>query len=515
MSKDLVTIHIDGQAVTANSDSSIVEAARAAGIFIPTLCYNERCKPESSCMVCMVKIHGRNGYAPACATKVSHEMKIDNNTDEILHLRRKALELLLSEHLGDCLGPCMVSCPAKMDIPEMLRAVSSGDMVKAAEIVLADIPIPAILGEVCPAPCEGICRHRSMGKAIPICKIKGEVGRYILDNGLVAAPSKEIDKKIGIVGCGPAGLTAGYYLRQYGYQVTLFDKNPLLGGGLLEIENDRLPLDIIATEIKAILSSGCKHRQVVIGKEISMQELVKEFDAVLLATGELEAGEAEKWGLCDKGKLIDHVDRETLHLNNKAMPNVFVAGGIIQPGKMSVRAVAMGHRAAESIRQMLRCEPIFGIKAEFNTRIGKVSEAELEAMVRLREIDNAERDSDIESLGAEDCLHCDCRAVESCKLRKLSEQLGASATAYKNTERREYVVEAESGCDLIYEPGKCVKCGLCIQISRKNPEQALAFTGRGYNTRVTAPYGLELKDLSEAIVNEIVEICPTGAMSLK
>lgn len=513
--KNSVTIHIDGKEIITEEGTTIVEAASSAGIDIPTLCYNNKCKPESSCMVCLVKIHGRNGFAPACATKVTHQMQIDSNTDEVKLLRKKALELLLSEHLGDCMGPCQVSCPAKMDIPAMLRAVSKGDMELAGRIVLDDIPLPAILGEICPGPCEKICRHKATGTPIPICKIKGQVGRYILDNNIVLRPEFESEKSVAIVGAGPAGLSAGYYLRKSGFQVTIYDRNRTPGGGMLEISTDILPKEILEKECTIILEAGIKYEQATIGKEVTLADLTKRYDAVLLACGPISPETIAEWGISDPKGNKAYFDKETMQLvGNSDFVNVFAAGATILSGKMAVRAVGMGHRAAVSINQLLCGQEVSGLKSPFNIRIGKFEEDELSEMIQLRNsLSGGAVSVNSSEPVAGDCLHCDCRDLERCLLRKHSDELDATPTAYKLAVRKKYHVELSQSAGIIYEQGKCIKCGLCIQVSKTNPQQALTFTGRGYNTRVVAPMGMSFDDLPEELIREIIDICPTGAMS--
>ena len=143
---------IDNQEVEVEKGSTILDAANALGVDIPSMCFLKGCTPSTSCMVCVVKVEGRNGLVPACATVATDAMIVHSETDEVRKARTTALELLLSDHLGDCMGPCHVTCPATMDIPLMIRQIADGNMQAAIETVKKDIALPAILGRICPAP---------------------------------------------------------------------------------------------------------------------------------------------------------------------------------------------------------------------------------------------------------------------------------------------------------------------------------------------------------------------------
>ena len=129
------TLKIDGQSVTVPEGTTILEAAREIGVEIPTLCYREGLPAQTACMVCVVRVDDGERLRPSCATTVRDGMVVETDTDEILHVRRMALELMLSDHLGDCLGPCQLACPAGMDIPRMIRQIVAGDLPGAVETV--------------------------------------------------------------------------------------------------------------------------------------------------------------------------------------------------------------------------------------------------------------------------------------------------------------------------------------------------------------------------------------------
>ena len=125
------TICIDGQDVSVPRGATLLRGAEKLGIDIPTLCYLKDRDPLTSCMVCMVEIEGRPDPVPACSTPAVEGMRVCTNSESVFAIRRAALELLLSEHLGDCMGPCQMACPAHMDIPLMIRQIAADQMADA------------------------------------------------------------------------------------------------------------------------------------------------------------------------------------------------------------------------------------------------------------------------------------------------------------------------------------------------------------------------------------------------
>ena len=152
-------LKIDHREVEVPPGATVLDAARALGIDIPTLCFRDGCEAATSCLVCLVKIAEHRRLVPACATAAAEGMEVESETAEVRQFRRSALELLLSDHLGDCLAPCWFTCPAHMDIPQMLRQVAAGQLHEAIATVKRDIALPAVLGRICPAPCEKSCRR--------------------------------------------------------------------------------------------------------------------------------------------------------------------------------------------------------------------------------------------------------------------------------------------------------------------------------------------------------------------
>ena len=125
----------------------------------------------------MVRINGNGQLVPSCATLAAEGMQVESETKAVRQVRRTALELLLSDHLGDCMAPCQFGCPAQMDIPTMLRQIVAGQWREAIATVKRDIALPAILGRICPAPCEKVCRRGDLDGAVSICLLEAAGGR--------------------------------------------------------------------------------------------------------------------------------------------------------------------------------------------------------------------------------------------------------------------------------------------------------------------------------------------------
>jgi len=513
---------IDNREVEVPDGATILDAAGKLGINIPAMCFMKGFQPSTSCMVCVVKVEGKAVLLPACGTLAQDGMRVQSDCEEVHQARKTALELLLSDHVGDCLGPCQMICPAQMNIPLMIRQIASGKLRDAIETVKKDIALPAVLGRICPKPCERGCRRAAIDQAVSICLLK----RYVADVDLESAkPYSPVckpvqNKQVAIVGAGPAGLAAAYYLQQAGFGCTVFDDHEQPGGMLrYGIPEEELPKDILDKEIAQIEKLGLTFKgKTRINNTASLEKLRKDFDAVFIAFGALDAGETDSMGLKTDPKGIA-IDRKTYQTN---LPGVFAGGDAVRKRKLTVRAVADGKEAAESIGQYLSGSEVTGPAKPFNTRIGKIKEGEKERFAACAS--NAPRVTVTENGGgftdeqarqeAARCLHCDCRKADSCKLRQYAREYGARPTKYKS-DRRLFVQQAQHQ-ELIYESGKCIDCGLCVQIAAKAGEElGLAFVGRGFDVRVAVPFERSIADGLKKCAAECVAACPTGALAFK
>jgi len=287
----LVTLKINNREVQVEAGSTILEAATAAGFDIPTFCHAENLKPFTSCFICAVKVEGGKGnLVPSCATKVRDGMVVTVEDEEIDATRRMCLNLLLSDHCGDCLPPCESTCPSSIDIRGFLALVREGKEAEAARLIREKAPFPGILGRICPRPCEDACRRTRVEEPISICFMK----RHIADTELkqLGAPAlPEIapatGKKVAIIGAGPSGMSAAWFLRKEGHQVTVFEKHSQAGGMLrYGIPYYRLTDETLKNELGAVEKLGVQVKYgVEVGKDLSAKSLEADYDAVVLAIG--------------------------------------------------------------------------------------------------------------------------------------------------------------------------------------------------------------------------------------
>ena len=164
-----VKITIDGEEVIVTPGTTILQAARKIGKDIPTMCYQEGHKAQTSCLMCLVKVNDNPKLVTSCSRPCEDGMKVESNIDDVHNVRKTALDLMLSDHIGDCVAPCSHVCPAHMEIPQMLRQVVAGENLKALITVKRDIAFPGILGRICPEICEGGCRRGTYDTFDSIC----------------------------------------------------------------------------------------------------------------------------------------------------------------------------------------------------------------------------------------------------------------------------------------------------------------------------------------------------------
>lgn len=181
--------------------------------------------------------------------------------------------------------PCKANCPAHIDIPQYIRAIKEGDFDKATAIIREKVPFPEVLGSVCTHVCESNCKRNELGEPISICKLKRAAATQ--DSGAWKEKvHKEVatGKKVAVIGAGPSGLTAAYYLAKKGHSVTVFEKNEKAGGQCrYGIPSYRLPDDLLDREIDNILEIGIELKTNTECQ--SLEELKKQYDAILVSIG--------------------------------------------------------------------------------------------------------------------------------------------------------------------------------------------------------------------------------------
>jgi formate dehydrogenase major subunit len=284
-----IELVIDGQTVSGSEGQTILDVARAAGLGdrIPTLCHEPELVPFTSCFLCVVEQEGVPKLVPACSAPIAKGMVIHTSSPKVLSARKTALELLISNHPADCVAPCVLGCPAGVDIQSYLAYARAGNFEAAVRTIRERNPFPVVCGRVCVRKCEAVCRRQLLEGPVGINMVKRAASDWWLKNRHAERPGTDTGKKIAVVGGGPAGLTAAYYLRLAGHAVTLFEMRPLLGGMLRwGIPDYRLPQELLDAEIQGILDLGIVVRSDLrVGQQESLEQLRKDFDAVYVAIG--------------------------------------------------------------------------------------------------------------------------------------------------------------------------------------------------------------------------------------
>lgn len=341
----MFNIFINNINVQVQENATILDAASQINIHIPTMCFAKELKPSASCMICMVKDKTTGKFLASCSALVQEGMQIETDSDEIKILRKNALELLLSDHRGDCEAPCQRACPSHIDIPKMNRQVASDNFNFAN-------PVTEKSCENCDAPCEKVCRRKSIDSPVAIMQIRN-------------------------------------YTNQNNFKIS--DKNKT--------------------------------------------KSVKKFNSTY-------------------GKIRENDKSEFL-------------------------------KEAENKRSRIEPKNI------------------LSGYIKDEAIAEAKR-----------CMHCDCRKSNSCTLRNLSHEYDAKQQSYQLDEKKiiEKIFYQNS---VIYEPEKCIKCGICIQITEKTEDVAFAFIGRGFNVKVSVPFNDKINKALSKSATECVKFCPTGSLAFK
>ena len=284
-----IKLTINGKLCVGTQGETILTIAERSGITIPTLCHSETVAHYGACGLCVVECEGSPKLLRSCSTLAADGMVIDTEGARCVQARKVALELLMSDHDGDCLGPCRLACPAGTDCQAYVKQVALGNTREAVRIVKEKLPLPASIGHVCPHPCERDCRRNLVEEPISIALIKRYMSMAELNDPERWTPERApaTGKRVGVIGGGPAGLTVAYYLALKGHDVTLTEQMPQMGGMLrYGIPQYRLPKDVVDAEVAEIAAAGVRMENgVKLGKDVSFADYRAKYDAVIVAIG--------------------------------------------------------------------------------------------------------------------------------------------------------------------------------------------------------------------------------------
>lgn len=355
-----------------------------------------------------------------------------------------------------------------------------------------------------------------------ICQLKKFVAAEDLQASKIYYPEKRKNsgKKVAIIGSGPAGLSSAFYLLRAGHECVIFDQNEKAGGALrYEEMKKQLPLEVLDSEIKYLEDYGAKFQLATKVDGAKIKDLKSEFDAIILATGAMANNKLgfDELELSDKGVKINPNTFET------SIPGIFALGSAVKSLSMAIRSAAQGKEVAASVNQFLVGEEFFKPGRMFNSKFGKLNEDEVKEY--LKEAPNKEIQDEIyEELNpykheaankeADRCMHCDCRKIDNCALRIHSDTYDVDRRKYLLGERQQLQKIFKQDV-IVYEPEKCIKCGLCVEITAtKKEEFGLTFIGRGFDVKIKVPFDKSMNEGLSSTAIECAKACPTGAISL-
>jgi len=337
-----IRIEVDGRVVEGFEGQTILEVCRDNGIEIPTLCYEPKLPGFGACRMCVVEVEGSEYPPISCSQRAEPAMVVKTQTEEVRRLRATNLELIFSDHNAYCLPPCQNKCPSHIDIPGFLKANAEANWRESTRIFKRTIPFPSVLGRVCPAPCEEHCRRDEVDEAIAIRDSHRYAGdqviKSMLDDGIDPPLPFELQPKTGrraaVIGSGPAGMAAAYYLLISGHDVTVYERDAAPGGMLrYGIPQYRLPkIEVLEAEYESVTRLGgrmvCDQ---ALGRDFTLDDLQNQgFDAVVVAIGCYETNKLGVPGE-DAAEVLDGLE----YLRTATL-------GLPYPGHAGKRVVVIG-----------------------------------------------------------------------------------------------------------------------------------------------------------------------------
>ncbi len=343
---ETIKIKVNDREVEARAGQTILEVVHEQGLDeIPTLCHSPELEPYGSCFVCTVEVKGRPNLVPACSTRVAAGMEIATRSERVIASRRSALELLFSNHYADCISPCQIGCPAGVDAQGYIALAAMGQTRRAIDLVREANPLPAVCGRVCVRKCEVVCRRVDIDQPVGINAVKRHISD--LPGAYDGTPEREParGKSVGIVGAGPAGLTAAWFLARQGYDAVIYEAMARSGGMLrYGIPTYRLPDDVLDREVDFICRAGAQIQyNVRVGRDISLDELRRKHGAVFLGAGAWKAKPMRVAGEFETEGVRQGID----FLREKA--------GDPSPVRGTVVVVGGGNTAMDVARTSWRC----------------------------------------------------------------------------------------------------------------------------------------------------------------
>ncbi|MDR0414047.1 MAG: (2Fe-2S)-binding protein [Prevotellaceae bacterium] len=451
-----MNITLNSREVAVNKGETLIEVARREGFSVPSLCYAASARHQSSCMVCAVKNCATGQIVPSCTTLPTEGMQVDTESDEVRLARTLSLELLLSDHRADCEAPCSVTCPAGFNPAAMNSLYDSEQYSEALELLRDSLVIPATLCYICNAPCEKICRRGDLDHAVAIREVKKAlVAKTSVEN--VRRPAGN-GVRVAVIGSNPAGLSAAYHLRKWGYEVTVLEKFSAALAPYIPAE--QVPAETLSLELAVLKAMG-------ISFVFSANDpLSGEYSGVVAA-------------------VHDNPSPEWVTPTTKSK----------QPARLTLE----GRRMAAQLHATLlpddekNTAPLPEPKA-FNSTYPRFSDSEKKRLAAQQQARG----------NRSGCLYCDCDKKADCKLRRYATEYGIKSSRYAKSSIFDALTRQQAGQALWFEQAKCIKCGLCVY----NSSNGFTFKDRGFAMQVMLP-----EESVGNVTAELAELCPTGALS--
>ncbi len=328
-----IHLNINGKEVKGNSGQTILDIAKENNIEIPTMCFDERVEIYGSCGLCVVEVEGIPKLLRSCATSAADGMIVNTNTTRVKSSRKTTLELLLSDHVGDCRPPCVLSCPGETDCQGYVGLAANMEYREGLKLIKEQLPLPASIGRVCPHPCEDACRRELVEEPVSIAYLKSFLADIDLASDDIFIPElgEPTGKKIAIIGGGPGGLSAAYFLRVAGHEVTIYEQMPQMGGMLrYGIPEYRLPGHVIDQEVDIIHKMGTRFvNNVKIGEQLNLSYIRNNYDATYVSIGAWKSSSLRIKGEDLDGVIggIDFLRKATVNEEINLGEKVAVVGG--------------------------------------------------------------------------------------------------------------------------------------------------------------------------------------------
>ena len=328
--------------------------------------------------------------------------------------------------------------------------------------------------------------------------------------------------RIAIIGAGPTGLAAAYHLARSGHACVVFDNHEHPGGMLrYGVPDDVLPKTVLDAEIEQIRVLGVEFiMNRTLGKDVDLRELRSEYRAVILAVGtqDPDSGIDDEIERSTRGFTVSRDTFET------SLTGVFAGGNALGGGTMAIRSVAHGKKIAHVVHQYVNDLTMSKDDRGSVSKLGKLHEGETAEFIReaadhdrIEPVDTpAGGYSDAEAVQESDrCFHCDCRKPHSCKLRRYAGEYGADQKQFAFGVRKQFQIVVQHDT-VIFEPGKCIKCHACVEITKRAGEQyGFTFVNRGFDVRLAVPFNEPLDRGLRKVALECVAACPTAALALR